>query len=93
MEVCNARTAFARDNRRAELLAAEQGLIPWRAATPHTAHEPAARTSRWRTSIHPNISQSPRKAAWSAARSWPSMSSTRLTNRAGAALGAATWTL
>ena len=39
IEVFNARTAFARDNRRAELLAAEQGLIPVAGSDSHTAQE------------------------------------------------------
>lgn len=39
MEVFNARTALARDNRRAELLAAEHGLISVSASDSHTAHE------------------------------------------------------
>ena len=39
MEVYNARTAFHRDNRRAEILAAEHGLIPVAGSDSHTAHE------------------------------------------------------
>ena len=39
IEVFNARTAFARDNRRAEALAAEHGLIPVAGSDSHTAHE------------------------------------------------------
>lgn len=39
IEVFNARTAFARDNRRADLLAAEHGLIPVAGSDSHTAHE------------------------------------------------------
>ena len=39
IEVFNARTAFARDNRRAEALAAAHGLIPVAGSDSHTAHE------------------------------------------------------
>ncbi len=39
IEVFNARTAFARDNRRGEMLAAEHDLIPVAGSDSHTAHE------------------------------------------------------
>lgn len=39
MEVFNARTTLARDNRRGEVLAAEHGLIPAAGSDSHTAHE------------------------------------------------------
>ena len=39
MEVFNARTAFERDNRRADLLASEHGLIPVAGSDSHTAQE------------------------------------------------------
>ena len=39
IEVFNARTAFARDNRRGELLAAAHGLIPVAGSDSHTAQE------------------------------------------------------
>lgn len=39
IEVFNARTAFARDNRRGEQVAAEHGLIPVAGSDSHTAHE------------------------------------------------------
>ncbi len=39
IEVFNARTAFARDNRRGEMLAAEHGLIPAAGSDSHTAQE------------------------------------------------------
>ena len=52
MEVFNARTAFERDNRRADLLASEHGLIPVAGSDSHTAQELGhVPTLRWRTSI------------------------------------------